>query len=391
VPGTDADDALARCPGCGAEVVPPGRFCVHCGSDIGEPAAATSPADGDVAAPVDGDVAAPVDGDVAAPVDGEPPAAMAAAQGAPRPLAVPSGTMPPPASGRGATLRCPSCGQVNARARELCRTCGLDLDPSERTSVPPRPDRHGPAVARRWSVLRRWWVVPLAVLVVAGAVSAGLAWAELGPFAPAEEPLPPVAFPADRYPDPPAVLELADIGTLTSAPPDGDRTFSPERMVDTDPGTAWRGEAPALPEGADETIDVALVRPAWVTALVVANGDHLDAAAYEASGRVQRLELWVDGDLHVEATLLDLGRQRQVVTLPEPLLTTAVRLVLVETLDGIEHAEAAIAGLELRGQVADAGDAALAADRARRRPAIGVLVTARRPDAFARFVPDQGS
>jgi hypothetical protein len=299
--------------------------------------------------------------------------------------------MPPPASGRGATLRCPSCGQVNARARELCRACGLDLDPSERTSVPPRPDDHPPVAARPWSRLRHWWLVPVAALVVAGAVAASLAWAELGPFAPAEEPLTPVAFPADRYPGPSTVLELADIGTLTSAAPDGDRIFSPERMVDTDPGTAWRGEAPALPEGAEETIDVALARPAWVSDLVVANGDHRDAAAYEASGRVQRLELWVDGDLYVEALLLDLGRERQVVTLPEPLLTTAVRLVLVETLAGIEHAEAAIAGLELRGHVADAEDAALAEDRAQRRPAIGVLVTERRPDTFARLSPRQGS
>ncbi|MFU8839176.1 MAG: NADase-type glycan-binding domain-containing protein [Nitriliruptoraceae bacterium] len=357
MPGTETDEAQSRCPGCGAEVAPPGRFCVRCGREVAEPAAAPEETD-----------------------HAEPALRL-----------VPSGTMPPPASGRGATLHCPSCGQVNARSRELCRACGLDLDPADRTSVAPRPGAPPPATSSRWRWLRHGWIVAAAVLLVAGAVTATLAWAEVGPFAPTEAPLAAVAFPADRYPEAPTPLELADIGTLTSAAPDGDRIFAPDRMVDADPGTAWRGEAGALPEGAHETIDVALARPAWVRELVVANGDHLDAAAYEASGRVQRLELWVDGDLYLQATLLDLGRQRQAVVLPEPLLTTAVRLVLVDTLDGIEHAEPAIAGLELRGYPADPEDAALAEDRAQRRPAIGVLVTERRPDTFARLRPDQGS
>jgi hypothetical protein len=357
VTGTDADDALPRCPGCDAEVAPPGRFCVHCGRDIAEPGAVSEEVE----------------------------------HRSPQPLAVPSGRMPPPASGRGATLRCPSCGQVNARSRELCRACGLDLDPTDRTSVAPRPGAHPATASPRWRWLRHGWAVLAVALLVAAGVTAALAWSELGPFAPTEAPLEAVPFPADRYAGAAVPLELADIGTLTSASPDGDRIFAPDRMVDTDPGTAWRGEATAVPEGAHETVDVSLARPAWVSELVVANGDHLDAAAYEASGRVQRLELWVDGDLYLEATLLDLGRQRQVVVLPEPLLTTAVRLVLVDTLEGIEHVEPAVAGLEFRGYPADAEDAALAEDRAARRPAIGVLVTERRPDTFARFAPRQGS
>ena len=257
--------------------------------------------------------------------------------------------------------------------------CGLDLDLDDRTAVPPRPPLDpGERVARRSAARRRLRALVAAVaavVVVVGAITAGLAVAELGPFAVQEEPLEPATFVAERYPDPPEVLELSGVATLTSAPPDGDRVFSPDRLVDGDPLTAWRADATVRPPATDETVDVLLAAPAWVTAIAVSNGDHHDAAAYEASGRVQRAELWFDGDLVVGATLLDLGRQRQLLALEEPVLTTAVRLSLVEVLAGVQHDEPALSTVELRGYPAVDEDVPLALERAERRPAAGVLVT----------------
>ena len=287
----------------------------------------------------------------------------------------------PPASGRSATRACTSCGAINARARELCRVCGLDLDPSDRTAVPPRASTGAGGSAARGGRRRRVLAAVLAVsaAVVVAAITIGLAITELGPFAAEEAPLPPVAFPADRYPEPPEVLELSGVATLTSAPPEGDRVFSPDRMVDGDPTTAWRAQASSRPVDSDETVDVLLAAPAWVTALAISNGDHHDPAAYEASGRVQRAELRFDGDVLVGATLLDLGRQRQLVALDTPVLTTAVRLSLVAVLPGVSSPEPALSSIELRGHPADAADAALAQERAEQRPAAGPLVSSTPP------------
>ncbi len=358
----DPAEVVARCPDCDAEVAPPGRFCISCGTAV--------PA---------GDVRASA-ADV--PSARQPqPAGTSAAAG---PVWVPepsswTSTQVPPASGRGASRSCTSCGAVNVRDRELCVVCGLDLDPDDRTAVEPRPPLEpGERVARRSAARRRVRALVaavLAALVVVGAITAGLALAELGPFAVEEEPLEPVPFVADRYPDQPEVLELSGVATLTSAAPAGDRVFSPDRLVDGDPLTAWRADASVRPPATDETVDVLLAAPAWVTAIAVSNGDHHDPEAYEASGRVQRAELWFDGDLVVGATLLDLGRRRQLLALEEPILTTAVRLSLVEVLPGVRYDEPALSSVELRGYPATGDDVPLATERAERRPAAGALVT----------------
>ncbi|MFP4148862.1 MAG: NADase-type glycan-binding domain-containing protein [Nitriliruptoraceae bacterium] len=298
--------------------------------------------------------------------------------------------LPPPASGRGATLRCTSCGQVNDRSRELCRACGLDLDPNARTSVPVTGSRPAAPARSRW-VPRRWWVLPLAVVATVVAVAAGLRLVEAGPFAPEVDPLPVLPFPAQRYPDGPVALELSDIGTVTTARGEDGRGTSPASMVDADPATAWRGDPSALPPGVPETIDVTLAEPAWLDAIVLANGDHRDAAAYEASGRIERLELWVDGDLHLDLALLDLGRDRQIARLPEPLLTTGVRLVVVATFAGSEHTGPALSALELRGYPADAQDAEVATSRAAQRGVLGAPARAQRPLGVRARPAGQGS
>jgi hypothetical protein len=304
----------------------------------------------------------------------------------------------PPASGRGASRVCTSCGAVNARTRELCLVCGLDLDPADRTAVPPRAPSDtatsGPQGGWRRRRFAFGLIASVVVVAVVAAITLGLALAELGPFAPEDVPLAPVSFPVERYPELPEVLELSGVATLTSAPPAADRVFSPDRMVDGDPTTAWRAEGTSRPADTDETVDVLLAAPAWVTALAVSNGDHHDATAYEASGRTQRAELRFDGDVLVGATLLDLGRQRQLLALDEPVLTTAVRLSLVEVLPGVSSGDPALSSIELRGFEADDSDADLARERAAQRPAAGPLVSSA-PSGGRPVLPwardDQGS
>lgn len=377
----ESQQPSTTCPSCAAEVAPPGRFCISCGASItsaSEPLISTPEGRPD-------DPDAPV-GHADEPDDpprraaGEPWTAAGAGRVAARARTRDRSPADlPPASGRGANRSCTSCGAVNARSRELCVVCGLDLDPQDRTAVPPRPalTRDG-QVATRAPARRRWMnvgSVVLAVVAVVGAVIAGLAVAELGPFAPREEPLELVTFAAERYPAPPEVLELDGVATLTSAAPADDRVFSPDRLVDTDPRTAWRADAAARPPDTDETIDLLLAAPAWVTGIAISNGDQYDASAYEANGRVQRLELHFDGGLVIGATLLDLGRQRQLIELDEPMLTTAVRLSVVGVLPGVRFEAPALSAIEVRGHPADDQDAALALERADRRPASGALVT----------------
>ncbi len=268
---------------------------------------------------------------------------------------------------------CDGCGASNVYERELCHVCGRDLDPAVRTAVPPRsePRLDHPAV-RRWP-WRAWWVLVVAVVALIALITAGLAVAELGPFASHPPPLEVVAFPAAEYPEVVERLALSDVAALSSAPDADGRSFTPDHMVDDDPATAWRGDAAALPEGADQTVDLLLEAPAWVSELVVANGDHHGADAYEDSGRAQRVDLRFDGDLVVAATLLDRGRAPQVIRLEEPLLTTSVRLEMVHSVPGATHDEPALSMIALRGHPAGEQHAGLARERAEERPAADAI------------------
>ncbi|MEX2549432.1 MAG: hypothetical protein WD638_04335 [Nitriliruptoraceae bacterium] len=219
----------------------------------------------------------------------------------------------------------------------------------------------------------------VAVVGLVALIIGGLWAAALGPFASHPQPLAVVPFPADEYPDEAERLPLSDVAALSSAPAADGRTFTPDHLVDDDPVTAWRGDATALPEGTDQMVDLLLEEPAWVSELVVANGDHRDAEAYGDSGRLQRVDLRFDGDLVVAATLLDRGRSEQVVRLDEPLLTTAVRLELVRSLPGVSHDDPALSAIELRGHPADEEHAALARERAEERPAADAVTVTGSP------------
>lgn len=353
VPATNdpADGAEQLCPSCGHRLQPGARFCISCGAARGEPAA-PRPDAAAAAGAADTGPSSPTGGQVA--VD----------------------TTPPPASGRGATRTCTSCGAVNPRVRELCRACGLDLDPEDRTSVAARPPARVPRPARRLGRRGRWWVPILAVVVAIPAVAVTVLFvAGLGPFAGGEqEPLDPVPFPEERYPVLGEPLALTDVATLTAAPPEGDRVFRPQGMVDGDPTTAWRSEVAALPAEAHETIDLVLERPAWITGIAISNGDHRDRLAYARSGRIRTATLVFDGGVRITAQLRDLGRQRQLITLHQPMLSTAVRLELEEVIAGEVNPGAAVSSIEVRGHPADAQDVTLAEARAAQRPAAGTVV-----------------
>lgn len=270
-------------------------------------------------------------------------------------------------------MTCPACRVANAADRVLCGRCGQDLlEPAAPEAVAPAGDVGG----RRRRRLPVAWILPvLAVAATVLVVGAVLALLEVGPFA-VEEELPEAAFQPAVYADEPVVLALSDVATLTERDADDERSFAATNLVDNTTFTSWIGDADALPSSTNEMVDLFLAEPAWITAIVLANGDHLDASAYEESGRVQRAAILVDGDLRIPVTLLDQGLEPQILELEEPVLTTAVRLEILETVPGSTTDDPAISRLEVRGHPATADDAEVADERQQRRPAAGVIAVA---------------
>lgn len=280
-------------------------------------------------------------------------------------------------SSRSGTARCPMCGARNDAERQLCGACGTDLDTGDpQLTVAPRPveDRtSGTPMADDGRAHAVPWRLPvLAGLVALTAVAAAIVGLGLGPFA-AETELPPAEFVAASYPGQPASLGLSDVATLTVQSPAGTRSFTPEHLVDGDPRTAWHGDDAALPAGTDEKVDLILDEPAWVTAVVIDNGDHLDAEAYAATSRVQRAMVIFDGDVRVPVTLLDQGIAPQIVELEEPLLSAGVRVEILDTVAGTDADGVALTRLELLGFTARGEDVALAERRAALLPAAGAI------------------
>jgi len=280
---------------------------------------------------------------------------------------------------RSASSICMGCGADNVANRMLCRVCGLDLGTGDRqlTVEPSPPDAWSepgeiaPVDDGRDAAVR-WWVPALAAILVLVGVATAIVALELGPFAPTTD-VPPADFDAAAYPGEPRTLTLTGVATLTSQSPVGARSFTPEHLVDGDPTTAWHGDASALPPETEEKIDLFLDRPAWVSALVIDNGDQMDADAYATTSRVQRAMLVFDGDVRVPVTLLDQGLEPQIVELEEPLLTVTVRLDILETISGTDLDEVAISRLELLGFPADGDDVALAEERVELLPGAGAI------------------
>ena len=221
---------------------------------------------------------------------------------------------------------------------------------------------------------RRWWIPVVAALAVVAGIVGTFAVLQIGPFA-SEPSVPPVGeFPEARYDaDEHGAVPISDVATLTIRPPEGQRTFTPEQMVDRDPTTAWHASSDQLPPGTDQNIDLFLAEPAWVDQLVIANGDQLDSDSYSAAARIQRATVTFDGGVTFAVTFLDLGRELQAITFPAPQLTTSIRLEILETIPGVTLDDAAVSDLDLYGWKATDGDVDLAERRAEVRPAAGTI------------------
>lgn len=265
--------------------------------------------------------------------------------------------------------RCPSCAAANRPTRELCARCGVGLDDGV---LPPRPLRREapdpPVVSPAPSGHRRW-VVPLvgAVVLIAVLVVA-LSLLGFGPFARGPE-VPGADFDGDRYDGATGPLPLSDVATRSTSAADGAGGAS--AIVDGDPATAWHSEGTAAAEREVlDTIDLVLDGPAWIERLELLNGDHRDRAAYDESARLREVRLRFDGGVVVTADLLDIGLRAQAVTLPEPVLTTVVRIDVLRAVEGPNH-QLALSGVQLLGWPAVSGDVDLAEERATAEPATG--------------------
>lgn len=268
---------------------------------------------------------------------------------------------------------CPSCGAFNLAEREVCRSCAVDLATGDRLPWPspdPEPEVASTRLHERPHP-RRWLLAFASVLAVAGLLLLGLVLAEVGPFADGPS-VPDAGFSPEAYPDDAGHLLLTDIATMTTRPPEGERTFVAAHMVDDTAETAWRsgviGEQDA-PDDALEIIDLFLAEPAWVSELLIRNGDQLDLEAYEQEGRLREVLMTFDGGATYRLNLLDEGRGQQSIELPGPELTTMVRLEVIDVFPGSESDGIAISDLELGGWVANDADAELARERADALPA----------------------
>lgn len=268
---------------------------------------------------------------------------------------------------------CSSCGAFNVTEREVCRVCAVDLATGEALPWPhPDPD---PEIAASYPGERphprRWLLAAAAVLVVAGLLLLGMVIAGIGPFADGPS-VPDASFASEAYPDDPVDLGLSDIATMTTHPPEGDRTYVAARMVDDTPETAWRSDGFQDQDVSDdplEIIDLFLAEPAWVDEILIRNGDQRDLAAYEQEGRPRHVRVTFDGGTSYLLNLLDEGRGQQSIELPEPALTTMVRFEVDEVFEGSEDDGVAISDLGLTGWEATDADAELAQERADALPA----------------------
>jgi hypothetical protein len=222
---------------------------------------------------------------------------------------------------------------------------------------------------------RRWWLPVAAILAATGLLLLGLVIAEVGPFA-STAAVPEAPFTPDRYDGDPQDLLLSDIATVSTLPPRDGRSFEAARMVDDDPTTAWRSDGLLEPDEANgprEIVDLFLTEPGWITAIVLRNGDQVDLRAYEEVARLRRVRAIADGGEVVMLNLLDDGRGQQILELPEPLLSTMLRLEVEEVFPGAEGTGVAVSDLELRGWTATGDDLQLASERADVQPATAPL------------------
>ncbi len=264
---------------------------------------------------------------------------------------------------------CPSCAAANRPARELCVRCGVDLDDGTLPPEPVRREAPDPPAVEPAPRRHARWVLPLfGAIVLAIALVLALSLAGYGPFAPGPE-VPAAEFAADRYDGEPVPLTITDVATRTTSSEEGAEAAA--AIADGDPTTAWRSDGTAVGDAEVlDTIDLVLDGPAWVRHLDLYNGDHLDRDAYDESARLREVRLRFDGGTVVDVDLLDIGLRGQRVTLPDPVLTSVLRIDILRAVDG-PNDQLAVSGIELFGWSATGDDVDLAEERAAVEPATG--------------------
>ena len=335
-----------QCPDCETELEPGARFCRHCGAptddpdrtDAHEPVSEVAQADADETA-------------------------------AHTPQDLETSVIATPAAEEGASRECPSCGAPNSPRRELCGRCGVDL---ETGATPPRAtEDEQPSPARRAGAATSQrhrshaWMVGLGAVAVVAAVVVGLTLAGLGPLA-GTPAVPHADFDSEVYGDEPEVLLLSDIATSSALGPSGGESYDATQMVDDDPTTAWNSDGSQAEHGVGETIDLFFAEPVWVQRLVFNNGFQRDAESYADNARIRRADVLFDGGERLSIRLEDLGLQRQAIELPEPLLTTTVRIQVTETFPGDTYPDLAVSDIALEGWPARGDDVEVAQERAER-------------------------
>ena len=336
-PGTQV-----RCPACETPSDPTARFCRGCGIALLDPVTA---ADTVSRAPRDSETTGELDR-----------------------VSRTSADLSPPSSGAALLRSCPSCGGPNSASRELCGRCGADLDTG---TMPPRADGRSPDPAPPSARPERGWLGPaLLVLVVLVLLVGGLAAAGVGPFGDEVAAVPAADFDVQAYAGDPRRLPVAEVATRSTLPPAGDTTHEASFMVDDDPASAWNsdGSVEAVAGGVGEQIELVLEEPAWVARLVIRNGAQRDADAYAASGRIQRAQVTLDGGVVLLVNLLDEGLAAQAVDLTEPVLTTGLRIEVLDVFPGDLHPDLAVSDLALHGWTAAGDDVELAHERAEGQP-----------------------
>ncbi|MDX1510308.1 MAG: zinc ribbon domain-containing protein [Nitriliruptorales bacterium] len=361
---------MTACPECSAVVEDNANFCQACGADVrAVTRAMQSPPDEAettvmAAQRPDADVTAamvhvpgdedPTDPGAAPPVTADPTQVMTSA----------------------GTISCPNCGAPNSARRSLCGRCGADLKTG---TVAPRPAPRpiapaSPAEPRASERDRATRGRTIALIVGAGILIGGLIGAAvglgLGPLGDDDEELPPATFVPGMYGDESASLPLFEVATSTIRPAEGGVTFARERMFDGDLTTAWKNSGETNANGIGEVIRVELTSPAWVTEIVLANGDQSDGVAFTNYARIHRVTARMDGNVVVRLTFIDREGQ-QAARLPEPILTTAIRLEIDETFAGATFADLAVSELSFLGHLAVANDVTIAAERAQLAPTPG--------------------
>lgn len=342
-----------QCPRCHTRAAAGARFCRHCGAPL-EPQAD--------------------------PRRTATPAATATASSLSPSRDVQAGhvdeadttTLPTPTGDGTSSVACRACGAPNTARRELCGRCGADLEtgvvpPAAEDGPAPTPSRR-PASAGRGGQPAgglSLWLMAAGLLALVGAIVLGLSLAGLGPLA--EDPsLPEAEFSSEAYGGGAAPLLLSEVAASTTLQEDGGESVDATRMVDGDATTAWVSDGSRFEDGVGETIDLFLAEPSWVERLVIDNGVQRDAESYADHGRIRRAELVVDGGERLSVRLEDLALQRQAIELPEPRLTTTVRLEITETFPGDSSPHLAVSHVGIEGWRARGEDIEVARERAER-------------------------